>query len=266
VFLLDSLLAAPGSAAFTLFKELARKAQEEWLDDDAIKQELQELYTLLEAGTISDRDFEARECRLLERLEQIARAKFQDKWGPSTEPMTPLTIDAGSPPAAITQDAAVEATPPPPGVPPAAFATAPVIALPIDVPIAIPAPAAYGPDAVMRPVPDAYFPPTVGPTVSPAVAPVVTPTMAPAAGATLSVFQVIESTMQSLALLKLRLSSITSVAREEEGWRVTAELVERKGVPDTNDLLGWYEFRLDAQANVIRYERTRMRRRGDLNR
>ena len=32
---------------------------------------------LLEAGTISEREFEARECRLVERLEQIARFKSQ---------------------------------------------------------------------------------------------------------------------------------------------------------------------------------------------
>lgn len=86
------------------------------------------------------------------------------------------------------------------------------------------------------------------------------------AGGGLTVFQIIDSVMRSLAQLKLRVSSITSAARDEEGWRVTAELVERKGVPDTNDLLGMYEFRLDTQGNVIRYERTRMRRRGDVNR
>src|SRR5829696_1542217 len=81
MFLLDNLLMSPGTAAFHVFTELARKAQEEWLDDEAVKRELQELYVLLEAGRISDREFDERECRLLERLEQIARAKFQDKWG-----------------------------------------------------------------------------------------------------------------------------------------------------------------------------------------
>src|SRR5262245_6107346 len=81
MFLIDDVLLAPGKAAYVLFQQLARKAQEEWLNDDTIKQELQELYGLLEAGRISEKDFEASECRLLERLEQIARVKFQDKWG-----------------------------------------------------------------------------------------------------------------------------------------------------------------------------------------
>jgi hypothetical protein len=62
----------------------------------------------------------------------------------------------------------------------------------------------------------------------------------------------------------LRVSVITSVAPDEGGWRVTAELVERRGIPDTNDLIGVYELRLDAAGEVLRYERTRLRRRGDL--
>jgi hypothetical protein len=81
MFVLDSLLMGHGESAFVLFKELARKAREEWLDDESVKQELQELYGLLEAGRISDREFESRECRLLERLERTARGRFRDKWG-----------------------------------------------------------------------------------------------------------------------------------------------------------------------------------------
>ncbi|PYX92143.1 MAG: gas vesicle protein GvpG [Acidobacteria bacterium] len=77
MFLIDDLIMAPGKAVFFLFQSLAKKAQEEWLDETPIRQELQELYMLLEAGTISEREFEARECRLVERLEQIARFKSQ---------------------------------------------------------------------------------------------------------------------------------------------------------------------------------------------
>jgi len=47
---------------------------------------------------------------------------------------------------------------------------------------------------------------------------------------------------------------------------VTAELVERKSVPDTSDLLGIYEVRMDEAGNILCYERTRMRRRSDLGR
>jgi len=77
---------------------------------------------------------------------------------------------------------------------------------------------------------------------------------------------VIESALRALSMLKLKVSSVISVARVEDGWRVAAELVERAGVPDTSDVLGIYELRLDSAANVLAYERTRMRRRCDLGR
>src|SRR5918993_2688031 len=87
MFLVDNLLGGPGQAAMFVLKEIARKAQEDWLDDDAVKQELQEIYALAEAGKISSQEFEARECNLLERLEQIARSKYNDKWGQSDAPV-----------------------------------------------------------------------------------------------------------------------------------------------------------------------------------
>jgi len=77
---------------------------------------------------------------------------------------------------------------------------------------------------------------------------------------------VVESAQRALALLNLKVSVISSVSPEDNGWHVTAELVERRGVPDSNDQIGVYELRLDATGTVTRYERTRLRRRGDLGR
>ncbi len=77
MFLIDDLIIAPGKAVFFLFESLAKKAREEWLDEAPIRQELQEIYMLLETGKISDKEFEARECLLVERLEQIARFKSE---------------------------------------------------------------------------------------------------------------------------------------------------------------------------------------------
>jgi Gas vesicle synthesis protein GvpO/Gas vesicle protein G len=262
MFLLDSLLTAPGSAAFMLFKELARKAQEEWLDDDAVRQELQELYAMLESGRISEMDFEARECRLLERLEQIARAKFKDKWG-TADDAQPGVEDHLPAPAPIALPPALMDAPPRLALPIATAAgpaadTSPaapprVAAEPVAGPIDAPAPAAplvVIPESAAAPCPSAPA----------ALAPL------PAPGAPLTVFQVLDSATRAIAMLKLRVSAVTSVSRDEDGWKVTAELIERKGVPDTNDLLGIYDLRLDQAGNVQRYERTRMRRRGDLNR
>ncbi|MGA2325259.1 MAG: gas vesicle protein [Bryobacteraceae bacterium] len=69
---------------------------------------------------------------------------------------------------------------------------------------------------------------------------------------------------QGLAVLKLKLSGVSGVSRTDQGWRVVLELVERAAVPDTMDLLGVYEVQLDHTGELIGYERTRIRRRCDL--
>ena len=102
----------------------------------------------------------------------------------------------------------------------------------------------------------------IGPPPTPAAAPAPPPSSP--AQAALSITQVVQASQRALTLLNLKLSVITSVAPEDGGWRVTAEMVERRGVPDTNDLIGIYDVRLDAAGNVTRYERTRMRRRGEI--
>jgi hypothetical protein len=64
-------------------------------------------------------------------------------------------------------------------------------------------------------------------------------------------------------VLNLNLSSVTGATKTDEGWRVTVELVERKAIPDTQDLLGVYEVLLNSEGSLTSYERIRMRRRMD---
>src|SRR5881628_3834064 len=90
MFLLDSLLLAPGKAVIAM---LAKKAQEEFLDDASVKQELQEIYKLLEGGTISEKEFDAREVGLLQRLEQIAMAKLGGNWGTPPMELPPASVN-----------------------------------------------------------------------------------------------------------------------------------------------------------------------------
>lgn len=77
MFLIDDLLLAPGKAALFLFESLANKAKEELLDEEPFKQELQEIYRLLECGQLTDEEFAERESHLLEALEQISRVKAE---------------------------------------------------------------------------------------------------------------------------------------------------------------------------------------------
>ena len=77
--------------------------------------------------------------------------------------------------------------------------------------------------------------------------------------------EAIDSAIKQLALLlQLESSSIVGVRKTEDGWHVTIEFVERKAVPDTQDLLGTYEVSLDSYGELTGYERTDMRRRMDL--
>ena len=269
MFLVDDILAAPGKAMLFLFRELAKKAKDDFLDDETVKQQLQEIYALLDSGSISGREFESREMQLLQRLEQIARIKSGEA---ETLALPPSPADE-VPSAELLRDqdnldrvmrwreqqhaaapAALPSFAPPPSFvsPPQSFAAAPSFAMP---------PAFAAPPFVP---PQPAFAAPVAPPPTPAAAsfdrqPV------PVAGQ-LTMSQVIDSVFHSLAAMKLKVSSVTSVSRDETGWRVTAEVIERRAVPDSGDLLGIYDLRLDDAGGVQRYERTRMRRRSDLGR
>jgi hypothetical protein len=121
---------------------------------------------------------------------------------------------------------------PPPALPPSSLALPPALSLPLPPPFSAPAPA--------MPAPVAGMPLTIG--------------------------QVMECAVRALSMLRMRVSTITSVVPESSNWKVSVELVERRGIPDTNDVLGLYELWLDPSGNVLRYERTQMRRRCDFAR
>lgn len=58
-----------------------------------------------------------------------------------------------------------------------------------------------------------------------------------------------------------KLDGITGVHREEEGWLILVELVEKDTPTSISDVLGTYEVRVDEQGNVIDYERKELRQR-----
>jgi hypothetical protein len=64
-------------------------------------------------------------------------------------------------------------------------------------------------------------------------------------------------------ILNRKPEGITSLSAEEGGWKVNVEVLERKAVPDTQDLLSTYELKLTGDGELTGYKRTTMRRRGD---
>ncbi len=81
----------------------------------------------------------------------------------------------------------------------------------------------------------------------------------------LSIAQVIERGREQLSeLTGLQLGSTLGVARDEEGWRVAVEMVEKHSLPDQMDILALYDINLDDDGNLLEFNRRRLRKRIDV--
>lgn len=72
-FLLDDILLAPMKGIHFIAKKVYEVAIEE--REEGVRQELRELYQMLERGEISKEEFEEREEKLVEWLEEIEASK-----------------------------------------------------------------------------------------------------------------------------------------------------------------------------------------------
>jgi len=57
--------------------------------------------------------------------------------------------------------------------------------------------------------------------------------------------------------------TIIGIEQKEGEWKVTVEALERKAVPDTQDLLGRYEIRLNKNGELIGWTQAMIRKRAD---
>lgn len=64
-------------------------------------------------------------------------------------------------------------------------------------------------------------------------------------------------------LINRPLDGVIEVDRTDNGWRAIAEFVERRAVPDTQDILGRYEILLEADGQIHSYRRLDRYRRDD---
>jgi len=74
-FLLDDLLLAPIKGVVFIAKKIKEHAEGEFLNEEGVRQELRELYLLLETGKISEEEFTDREEQLVDHLEAIEEYK-----------------------------------------------------------------------------------------------------------------------------------------------------------------------------------------------
>lgn len=75
----------------------------------------------------------------------------------------------------------------------------------------------------------------------------------------------VRRTVQSTAgeLIGREFDAVSEIAPTDDGWRAVVEVVERRAVPDTQDIVGRYEIELDEDATVHGYRRLDRYRRGD---
>ena len=64
-------------------------------------------------------------------------------------------------------------------------------------------------------------------------------------------------------LSKIPVDGVIGLSKTDEGWVVSLEALERRAIPDTMDVLGLYEIRLDDEGNLLGYDRKKLRKRGE---
>jgi len=81
---------------------------------------------------------------------------------------------------------------------------------------------------------------------------------------TLTAAQVIDRAKKQLSeLVERKTSSVTAVSKDEEGWHVSLEMLERKAIPDHMDLLARYDVLLDEEGNIVKFDRGELRTRSE---
>ena len=83
---------------------------------------------------------------------------------------------------------------------------------------------------------------------------------------TICVYEVLEGEVfgpGSTDVIGRSLDGIVEVSRNDDNWRAVVEIIERRSVPDTQDILGQYEIELDESGEVIGYRRLEKYRRAD---
>lgn len=70
---------------------------------------------------------------------------------------------------------------------------------------------------------------------------------------------------QITELLKQEPEIISSIEKSKEGWIVQCDVLEKKSIPETFDILKIFEFKLDNEAKVVGFKQLKKIRRGEVN-
>lgn len=62
-------------------------------------------------------------------------------------------------------------------------------------------------------------------------------------------------------LTGLALSSTVKTVKDDKGWHVSVEMVEKRSIPDGMDVLATYDVLFDDEGNLLEFNRKGMRKR-----
>jgi len=80
----------------------------------------------------------------------------------------------------------------------------------------------------------------------------------------MTVSELIERAREEMSkITKLELSTTLGAVKDEKGWRISLELVEKHSIPDQMDVLAVYDVWLDDDGNLLEFKRGRLRKRID---
>lgn len=67
------------------------------------------------------------------------------------------------------------------------------------------------------------------------------------------------------AIVRLQIESVIGVREDEDAWIVTLEVLQRKAIPDTQDVLGVYDVKILKDGKLGQIERKVLRKRGEID-
>lgn len=65
-------------------------------------------------------------------------------------------------------------------------------------------------------------------------------------------------------LLNKEPEGISSIEKSNDGWRVLCDVLDKKSIPETYDILKVFEFMLDKDVKITSFKLLRKIRRGDI--
>ena len=78
------------------------------------------------------------------------------------------------------------------------------------------------------------------------------------------IHQLIEIAREELSKVTgLELSTTLGAVKDERGWRITMEMVEKHSIPDQMDILATYDLILDDDGKIVEFNRKKLRKRVD---